>query len=57
MNTEIQDAFNLGWKLAFVLKGIAPEPLLLDSYQEERHPVGARAVRTSDLILRSARAT
>lgn len=52
MNTGIQDAFNLGWKLAFVLRGIASESLL-NSYQEERRPVGARAVRTSDRILRS----
>ncbi len=50
MNTGIQDAFNLGWKLAQVVRGGAPEALL-DSYQVERHPVGQRALRTSDLIL------
>lgn len=38
MNTGIQDAFNLGWKLAYVLKGLA-KPELLDTYNEERHPV------------------
>lgn len=39
MNTGIQDAHNLGWKLAFVLKGIASEALL-DSYDAERRPIG-----------------
>ena len=38
MNTGIQDAFNLAWKLASVLKGVA-HPQLLDSYNSERHPV------------------
>ena len=52
MNTGIQDAFNLGWKLAQVVQGRAPEALL-DSYHAERHPVGKRALRASDLILRS----
>ncbi len=51
MNTGIQDAFNLGWKLAQVVQGGAPETLL-DSYHAERHPVGKRALYTSDLILR-----
>jgi 3-(3-hydroxy-phenyl)propionate hydroxylase len=40
----IQDAVNLGWKLAQVIGGISPESLL-DSYQRERHPVAARALR------------
>ena len=52
MNTGIQDAFNLGWKLALVIKGDAPETLL-DTYEQERRPVGERAVKTSDRILRS----
>lgn len=52
MNTGIQDAFNLGWKLAQVVQRRAPEALL-DSYHIERHPVGKRALRSSDLILRS----
>ncbi len=39
LNTSIQDAYNLGWKLAAVLSG-APETLL-DSYEEERRPVAA----------------
>lgn len=46
LNTGIQDAVNLGWKLAQVVKGISPEDLL-DSYHAERHPVGARVLRTT----------
>lgn len=42
-NTSIQDAYNLAWKLAFVLSGRAGEGLL-DSYHEERQPVGKRVV-------------
>ncbi|WP_405823285.1 FAD-dependent monooxygenase [Streptomyces sp. NBC_01390] len=41
MNTSIQDAVNLGWKLAAVVQGRAPEALL-DTYHDERHPVGQR---------------
>jgi 2-polyprenyl-6-methoxyphenol hydroxylase-like FAD-dependent oxidoreductase len=40
LNLGIQDAFNLGWKLAAQVRGRAPEGLL-DSYHTERHPVGA----------------
>ncbi|GGS87856.1 FAD-dependent oxidoreductase [Streptomyces violaceus] len=40
LNLGIQDAFNLGWKLAAEVRGWAPEALL-DSYQTERHPVAA----------------
>ncbi|WP_328304456.1 FAD-dependent monooxygenase (plasmid) [Streptomyces sp. NBC_00435] len=40
MNTGIQDAYNLGWKLASVIRGHADESLL-DSYSDERVPVGA----------------
>ncbi len=40
MNTGLQDAMNLGWKLGAALAGWAPAGLL-DSYQAERHPVGA----------------
>jgi 2-polyprenyl-6-methoxyphenol hydroxylase-like FAD-dependent oxidoreductase len=40
----VQDAVNLGWKLAQVVKGISPESLL-DTYFDERHPVAARALR------------
>ncbi len=40
----VQDAFNLGWKLAQVLRGVSPETLL-DTYHAERHPVTARTLR------------
>jgi FAD binding domain len=43
MNTGIQDAYNLAWKLALVAAGAAPESLL-DSYEIERLPVGAEVV-------------
>ncbi|WP_225102113.1 FAD-dependent monooxygenase [Streptomyces sp. CoH27] len=43
MNTAIQDAFDLGWKLAWVLRGWAPADLL-DSYETERRPVGKHNV-------------
>jgi bifunctional hydroxylase/dehydrase len=45
MNTSIQDSFNLGWKLAAVLKGAAPLSLV-DTYHDERHAVG-RALLTN----------
>jgi 2-polyprenyl-6-methoxyphenol hydroxylase-like FAD-dependent oxidoreductase len=57
LNLGVQDAFNLGWKLAAVVAGTMPETLL-DTYNAERHPVGARvlentraqnALRKSDL--------
>jgi 3-(3-hydroxy-phenyl)propionate hydroxylase len=44
LSLGVQDAVNLGWKLAAVVKGTAPEELL-DSYHAERHPVTARALR------------
>jgi 2-polyprenyl-6-methoxyphenol hydroxylase-like FAD-dependent oxidoreductase len=53
MNTGIQDAANLGWKLAAVLHGRAPEGLL-DSYEAERHPVGRMVLRGSGALLRLA---
>lgn len=46
LNIGVQDAVNLGWKLAQVVKGTAPESLL-DTYQAERHPVGARVLRNT----------
>jgi hypothetical protein len=46
LNTGVQDAVNLGWKLAQVVKGVAPDSLL-DSYHEERHPVAARVLRNT----------
>jgi 3-(3-hydroxy-phenyl)propionate hydroxylase len=44
LNTGVQDAVNLGWKLAQVVRGISPESLL-DTYHAERHPVAARVLR------------
>src|SRR5580765_4419679 len=41
LNVGVQDAVNLGWKLAQVVRGTAPEGLL-DTYHAERHPVAAR---------------
>lgn len=49
MNTGIQDAWNLGWKLALVMKGLAT-PRLLDSYEAERWPVGRTLLRYTDRI-------
>jgi 2-polyprenyl-6-methoxyphenol hydroxylase-like FAD-dependent oxidoreductase len=46
MNVGIQDAFNLGWKLAAVVQGHAPQTLL-DSYQGERHPLGLQLTRNT----------
>jgi 2-polyprenyl-6-methoxyphenol hydroxylase-like FAD-dependent oxidoreductase len=46
LNTGVQDAVNLGWKLAQVINGTSPESLL-DSYHEERHPVGARVLHNT----------
>jgi 2-polyprenyl-6-methoxyphenol hydroxylase-like FAD-dependent oxidoreductase len=44
LSLGVQDAVNLGWKLAQVVKGISPESLL-DTYFDERHPVAARTLR------------
>ncbi|GAA1736603.1 FAD-dependent monooxygenase [Isoptericola hypogeus] len=52
MNTGLQDAANLSWRLAAVTRGA--EPALLDGYQSERHPVGAQVLRASGTILRLA---
>jgi hypothetical protein len=49
MNTGIQDAWNLGWKVAMVLKGQAHESLL-DSYHAERWPVGRSLLRVTDRL-------
>jgi len=46
LNIGVQDAVNLGWKLAQVVKGISPD-ILLDSYHAERHPIGARVLRNT----------
>lgn len=44
LSLGVQDAMNLGWKLAQVVRGTSPEGLL-DTYHDERHPVAARALR------------
>ena len=46
LNTGVQDAVNLGWKLAQVVHRTAPDSLL-DTYHAERHPVGARVLRNT----------
>ncbi|RTM12657.1 MAG: hypothetical protein EKK33_15325 [Bradyrhizobiaceae bacterium] len=46
LNLGVQDAVNLGWKLAQVVKGTSPGSLL-DSYHSERHPVGARVLKNT----------
>jgi hypothetical protein len=46
LNTGVQDAVNLGWKLAQVVKRISPDSLL-DTYHAERHPVAARVLRNT----------
>lgn len=51
MNTGLQDAYNLGWKLALVVQGQA-HAALLDSYEEERVPVARRLLNTTDRAFR-----
>src|SRR4029453_16535378 len=46
LNTGVQDAVNLGWKLAQVVKAISPDDLL-DTYHAERHPVAARVLHNT----------
>jgi 2-polyprenyl-6-methoxyphenol hydroxylase-like FAD-dependent oxidoreductase len=49
MNTGLGDAMNLGWKLAMAARGSAP-PWLLDTYEGERHRVGADVLRMTDVF-------
>ena len=51
MNTGLQDAYNLGWKLALVIGGRA-DAALLDSYEDERLPVAQRLLNTTDRAFR-----
>jgi 2-polyprenyl-6-methoxyphenol hydroxylase-like FAD-dependent oxidoreductase len=53
MNTGIQDAFNLAWKIAYVLKGWARDELL-SSYQSERKPFALRLVQSTDRAFKFA---
>jgi len=57
MNTGLQDAANLSWKLASAIQGHTPDPeTLLDTYESERHPVGAAVLRSSGALVRLAMA-
>jgi 2-polyprenyl-6-methoxyphenol hydroxylase-like FAD-dependent oxidoreductase len=56
MNTGIQDAVNLGWKLALVTGGSA-DASLLDTYEAERRPVGRDVLRVTDRAFRIATST
>lgn len=51
MNTGIQDSFNLGWKLALVVKGIS-HPSLLETFSEERIPVIAEMIAQTTKLLK-----
>jgi 2-polyprenyl-6-methoxyphenol hydroxylase-like FAD-dependent oxidoreductase len=46
LNIGVQDAVNLGWKLAQVVKGVSPDALL-NTYHAERHPIAARVLRNT----------
>ena len=54
MNTGIQDATNLGWKLAAVLRGRGDAELLLDSYEAERRPVARGVIANASQMLHAA---
>jgi len=54
MNTGMQDAVNLAWKLALVSRGLAGAPALLDSYQAERHAVGAEVIASAGRLTHAA---
>jgi 2-polyprenyl-6-methoxyphenol hydroxylase-like FAD-dependent oxidoreductase len=56
MNTGIQEAWNLGWKLALVVAGDAPEDLL-GTYETERMPIGRYVLRLTDQAFRIATST
>jgi 2-polyprenyl-6-methoxyphenol hydroxylase-like FAD-dependent oxidoreductase len=56
MNTGIQDAVNLAWKLAHALRGVT-DPALLDSYHTERAPVGRTVLRFTDRAFTIATST
>jgi 2-polyprenyl-6-methoxyphenol hydroxylase-like FAD-dependent oxidoreductase len=56
MNTGIQDAVNLGWKLALTLRGVT-DPALLDTYEAERAPIGRTVLRFTDRAFTIATST
>lgn len=49
MNTGIQDAYNLAWKLSYVLSGKA-HPKILETYHEERHPIARKLIHGTDQV-------
>jgi 2-polyprenyl-6-methoxyphenol hydroxylase-like FAD-dependent oxidoreductase len=51
LNMSLQDAMNLGWKLAAVCKGEMPQTLL-DTYEQERRPVATRVLKATDFAIR-----
>lgn len=53
MNTGMQDVYNLAWKLALVVNGQADQALL-DTYQDERHPIGQSLLKGTDIATRVA---
>lgn len=53
LNTGIQDAYNLAWKLALVTKGVSPNSLL-ESYHAERYPVGKKVLKETDRMTKMA---
>ena len=53
LNTSVQDAYNLGWKLAAVMRGCSDE--LLDTYEEERRPIAAGVLGLSTELLEAAK--
>ncbi|MBP0656589.1 FAD-dependent monooxygenase, partial [Mycobacterium tuberculosis] len=59
LNLGLGDAMNLGWKLASTIRGTAPSGLL-DSYERERHPVGAQVLdwsRAQVALMRPSRSS
>jgi 2-polyprenyl-6-methoxyphenol hydroxylase-like FAD-dependent oxidoreductase len=54
LGTGVQDAVNLGWKLAQVVQRTSPD-VLLDTYHAERHPVGARVLQTTMALIALSR--
>lgn len=54
MNTGMQDAFNLGWKLAAAVAGTTGFEVVLDSYHDERHPVAAHVIKETTVMTNGA---
>jgi 2-polyprenyl-6-methoxyphenol hydroxylase-like FAD-dependent oxidoreductase len=54
MNTGMQDAINLAWKLAMICRGLSTSPSLLESYDTERRPVGAEVIAAAGRLTKIA---